>query len=100
MTYLDLQAVIDGGDIAKTIEILTSQADQPDIQKLQKQWFVSEHDIMDTCKRCDREVVYEETTEGGAKTAYQPEALRGAVKLRVHPSDISPNLPPDLSGFR
>lgn len=35
MKYQDLLSVIDGGDIAKTIEILTSQADKPDTNKLQ-----------------------------------------------------------------
>ncbi|MGN7888400.1 hypothetical protein [Dyadobacter sp. 22481] len=64
MNYQDLQFVIDGGDIAKTIETLTSQADQPDTKKLQSQWFVTGHDVMDRTKRRDRNVLYEEANEG------------------------------------
>lgn len=68
MNYQDLQSVIDGGDIAKTIEILTSQADQPDTKKLQSQWFVTGHDVMDRTKRRDRDVLYEEADEDDATT--------------------------------
>ena len=68
MNYQDLQTVINGGDIAKTIEFLTSQADQPEIKKLQSQWLVSGHGIMDRCKRRDREVLYEEVDEDNITT--------------------------------
>jgi hypothetical protein len=66
MKYDDLQSVIDAGDITKTIEVLTSQADQPDTKKLQSQWFVTGQDVMDRTKRRGRNVLYEEADEDDA----------------------------------
>ena len=60
MKFAELKAIIDGDDIAKAVQALTSQKKDVDIDKLKKQWNVDDHDVLDKTKRPNRDVAYEE----------------------------------------
>ncbi|CAG5072893.1 hypothetical protein DYBT9623_04431 [Dyadobacter sp. CECT 9623] len=69
MKYRDLKAIIDGDQIEKAIQALTSQKKDIDIDKLRKQWNVDEHEVLDKASRKDRDVAYEQKVDiGGGET--------------------------------
>lgn len=65
MKFADLKAVIEGGDIEKTLRLLASQKKEVDIEELKKQWSVAKHSVTDKAIRKDKEVTYEEAVAGG-----------------------------------
>lgn len=63
MKFAELKAIIDGDQIDKAIQALTSQKKDIDVDKLKKQWNVDDHEVLDKGKRKDKEISYEEKTE-------------------------------------
>lgn len=68
MKFAELKAIIDGDQIDKAIQALTSQKKEVDIDKLKKQWSVDDHEILDKTKRRDRDVAYEEKVDVDGET--------------------------------
>lgn len=76
MNYELLKQRIDSvDDVKKTIEILSSQSRNVDIDLLKKQWDVKEHGVMKEATRPNRTLQYEYDEDGETKTGSKQEMV-------------------------